>query len=320
MDPNGIRKPLGEVFAQGGEGVVHRMGDHGGIIAKIYHPEILSNPTRAPQLRLKIEDMTSNQVLRDHQSLAWPLVSLMDESGVWCGYAMRLARGHCFRTIFGNPHNLATLAPGWHRQHLVRICLDFLSTIEALAVNKAIPVDFNPSNFLVDLDNIGVSFIDCDGFQHEGSRGMHLSGAFLPEMAAPEVIDDRQWSKNPVALESLRFSIGMMLFYILNLGNSPYRHRNGSDPVENLRKGACALGRGTQCVLPAGATYRIWSHLIYDLKELFIRCFRDGHGDPSVRPSVSEWREALLKYNHCLRAGHTCPALIPDHNKSSLNQ
>ena len=146
---------------------------------------------------------------------------------------------------------------------------------------------------------------------------MHLSAALLPEMAAPEVLDNHAWKDCPVAMDSLRFSVGMMLFYILNLGNSPYRHRNGSDPVENLRKGACALGRGANCVLPPGATYRIWSHLIFDLKELFIRCFRDGHRNPSIRPSVNDWREALLKYNHCIRAGHSCPSLIPDQAKPS---
>jgi len=148
MDESGIRKPLGEMFAQGGEGVIHRMGDHGEIIAKIYHPEILSNPSRALRLRCKIEDMTGSTMLRSHESLAWPKVSLQDESGVWCGYAMQLSKGRCFRSVFGNPYNLATLAPHWHRQHLVRICLDFLEVIEVLARNRAIPVDFNPSNFL----------------------------------------------------------------------------------------------------------------------------------------------------------------------------
>ena len=103
----------------------------------------------------------------------------------------------------------------------------------------------------------------------------------------------------------------MVLFFILNLGNNPYRHRNGNDPIENLRAGLCGLGRGADCELPRGPWYVIWSHLIFDLKQLFIRCFRDGHRNPVARPAIAEWRAALLKYEDCLVRGFSDAALIP---------
>ena len=317
-DEQGVEKSLDGLIARGGEGTIHRVAGRNDVIVKIYHPEILADHGRAKRLRNKITDMAANSALRRHARIAWPLVPLFCRlSGEWCGYGMKVRSGVSLRELCGNPHNLARTAPYWHRQHLIRLCVDFLDTIESLGNERALPVDFNPSNFLIDLNAIRMNFIDCDGYQFMGSSGMHLCEAILPEMSAPEVVRRNGWRDNPVSVASLRFSVGMTLFYILNMGNSPYRHRNGHDPVKNLITGACALGKGADCELPRGSCYRIWSHLTFKLKELFIRCFREGHGNPTARPSIAEWRDALLKYNHRILLGHADASLIPDHAKSS---
>ncbi len=314
----GVEKQLAGKLAHGGEGTIHHVAGRDGVLVKIYHPEILADQQRAARLQRKISDMAASQSLRSHGRIAWPLLPLYSAGdGRWCGYAMQARAGKSLREICGNPLNLARTAPSWHRQHLVRLCADFLDTIELLGEQRALPVDFNPSNFLVDLTDARMNFIDCDGYQFMGDHGMHLCEAILPEMAAPEVISRTGWSQAAVQPGSLRFSIGMTLFYILNLGNSPYRHRNGVDPVQNLINGSCALGKGADCELPRGSSYLIWSHLTFKLKELFIRCFRNGHANPSVRPSISEWRDALLHYNHCLLKGHADASLLPERPKSS---
>lgn len=317
MDDQGIVKRLAGKLAHGGEGVVHRLAERSDILVKIYHPEVLADALRKQRLERKIREMSNNEALRNHPRAAWPLVCLKNPTGEWCGYAMRVKEGVSLRELFGNPFNLARLAPVWHRQHLVRLCVDFLDTIESFGAEKTLPVDFNPSNFLIDIQDICMSFIDCDGFQFKGVAGIHLSEAVLPEMAGPEVLRRKSWHEAPVAEHSLRFSLAMTLFYILTIGNSPYRHRNGNDPVRNLMDGSCGLGTGAECQLPKGSFYTIWSHLIFDLKALFIRCFREGHGNSSVRPTIAEWRVALLKYNQCLKAGHSDASLIPDRPKSS---
>lgn len=317
-DDKGRTIPLGAILASGGEGKVYRLANRADLLVKIYHPQILADLARKSRLQRKIREMTECKALKENDHVAWPLVPVTSmTSGEWCGYAMRLRTGISIREICGNPRNFGLAVPHWNRQHLIRLCVDFLDTIDSLAKSSTLPVDFNPSNILVDTDTIRLNFIDCDGYQFMGATGMHLSEAMLPEMAAPEVLQHKKWTNTPVLGSSLRFSVGMLLFYILNLGNSPYRHRNGSDPVQNLIDGSCGLGRGPDCQLPAGSCYLIWSHLIFDIKELFIRCFREGHSDPSVRPSITEWREALLKYNHCLLQGHADASVMPKYAKSS---
>jgi len=315
MDDRGIPKTLAGTVARGGEGTIRSLAGRDDILAKIYHPAILADAARRARLERKIRDMAGHAELRAHSQLAWPLLPLRSPDTGWCGFAMRRVPGVCLRSLLGGPALLAARCPGWHRQHLVRLCLDVLDAIGFLSRHHAMPVDFNPSNLLVDTTGVRAGLIDCDGFQFQGVGGLHPCGALTLEMAAPEVIGMRGGTHVPA--ESVRFSVAMLLFYILTLGNSPYRHRNGGDPVHNLASGACALGRGASHAPPSGSFYRIWSHLIFDLKELFIRCFRDGHSRPELRPALSEWREALLKYNRCLVLGHAEASPVPRDAKPS---
>lgn len=247
-----------------------------------------------------------------------PFPSLFDcETGAWKGYAMRFQKGISLQGLLGAPCNLVQFAPHWNRTHLVALCLDFLDTIETLSRQQALPVDFNPCNFLVDLDQVRFRFIDCDGYQYRDAGGtMHLCEAIRPDLAPAELHRRRRWDEAPVGPESLRFSMAMVLFFILNLGNNPYRHRNGHDPVENLLSGRCGLGKEADCPMPPGPWYVIWSHLSFQLKNLFIRCFREGHSDPLARPGLAEWREAILFYRARLLRGKADAALIPARAKS----
>jgi len=315
QDENGIQKKLSSILDQGGEGVVYNIEGAPDLLAKIYHSSLEGESRRTTQQ--KIEEMTQVTHLRKHSQIAWPLVSLFDERHQWCGYAMRRKQGVSLRELLGSPQNFGEMVPHWHRQHLIRLCLDFLNIVKDLSQNRVLPVDFNPSNFLVDTQSVRMHFIDCDSYQFQGREKVYLSEVVLPEMSAPEVVRANNWSQKQVRSDSLSFSIGMVIFYILTLGNSPYRHKNGTDPVQNLLQGKCALGKGADCQLPRGATFKIWSHLTYDLKTQFIQCFRDGHSNSNARPKVKVWEKSLRDYNYHIQQGHHEASAIPRTSKKS---
>jgi DNA-binding helix-hairpin-helix protein with protein kinase domain len=318
-DEKGIEKKLGAELARGGEGVIYRLDEQDDVLVKVYHSRVLENASAVERLQRKIKAMAANQRLRGLDCTAWPRLPLFDTAtGRWCGYAMRRQPGISLQGLLGAPQNLLEFAPGWNRLHLVHLCLDFLGTIQTLSAERTLPVDFNPCNFLVDVQKARFHFIDCDGYQFQDAAGtLHLCEAVRPDLAAPELLQRCKWDEAPVTPASLRFSVGMVLFFILNLGSNPYRHRNGNDPVDNLRAGVCGLGKDADCPMPPGPWYVIWSHLSYDLKNLFIRCFRDGHGDPAARPSVAEWRDALQRYEYRLRTGRADAAFIPARPKAA---
>ena len=320
-DGQGTEKRLGKELARGGEGVVYQLEERADVLVKVYHARVLEDAGAAARLERKINAMTTNQRLRGLDRAAWPLRPLYDpNSGQWCGYAMRRQTGINLQGLLGAPQNMREFAPAWNRLHMVRLCLDFLETIEVLSAERTLPVDFNPCNFLVDVTTARCAFIDCDGYQFLDAAGnLHLCEAVRPDLAAPELLERNRWNEAPVKPASLRFSVGMVLFFILNLGNNPYRHRNGNDPVDNLRAGICGLGKDADCPMPPGPWYVIWSHLSFDLKNLFIRCFRDGHADSSARPAIAEWRDALQRYEYRLRTGKADAAPIPAGPKASAS-
>ena len=221
LDDRGVAKPLAGMVARGGEGTIHALAGRNDLVVKIYHPAILADASRCARLERKIRDMAAHTELRAHSQLAWPLLPLHAPDTGWCGYAMRAKPGMSLRLLLGGPAQFAVRCPTWHRQHLVRLCLDYIDTIGFLAARRALPVDFNPGNLLADTAAVRLHLIDCDSFQFQGTGGLHPCEAVTPEMAAPEVIAARGACHAPVPVESVRFSVAMTLFYILTLGNSP---------------------------------------------------------------------------------------------------
>jgi hypothetical protein len=53
------------------------------------------------------------------------------------------------------------------------------------------------------------------------------------------------------------------------------------------------------------------------LKNLFIQMFRDGHSDPSKRPTLKDFTVALNAYKAGLNQGYHCLELMPVYAKSS---
>ncbi len=313
---DGKRRGLAGEIARGGEGRVVALRNRA-LIVKIYHKKVLSDRSRAERIQSKIAAMTELSDLTSHSDIAWPRKDIYDPSNnQWIGYAMRQLNGVSLQGFLGAPAHLARQAPGWGRHDLVLLCQSFLDTIGFLAGRFALPVDFNPCNFLVDAVQHRVKFIDCDGFQILHKGRLHLCEALRPDFAPVELLNRARYDESPASSGSLRFSIGMILFFILNVGNSPYRHRNGEDPVGNLRTGHCALGFDADCHFPAGPWQRVWSHLPYKCKGLFIKCFRDGHSDPDCRPTLDQWKECVGHYRYLLERGHACNDILPAIKKS----
>lgn len=188
VDDHGNAKALAGKVADGGEGSIHAIAGRDDVLAKIYHPTILADAPRRIRLEYKIRAMAQHPELRTHPHLARPLLPLQAPGFGWCGYAMWRKPGVSLRALLGSPLQLARHCPHWHRQHLVRQCLDFLDTLAFLAANRALPVDFNPGNLLVDIANVRVHFIDCGSFQFQSDGRLFQGESITPDMAAPETL------------------------------------------------------------------------------------------------------------------------------------
>lgn len=302
-DLRGTPRRLGPILFSGGEGVVRAVADDTGKLVKTYHRRILENEERTGAIQSKIRAMLKMNDMRADLRFGWPQAPVFDERGNWAGYAMRRCPGIVLHNLCA-PASMRNAFPKWDRKDLVKVCLSLVDGLNALHRNGASIGDVNTGNFLVEPD-ASVSFIDCDSYCVKDADGKALPCEVRTDLFTPPElfgISPREAKRNP---GHELFSDAVLFYQVLMLGAHPYSRRFGEDPVSNLRSGQCPLGRGTDCSLPRGRWYNLWSHLTYNLKTLFVRAFREGHADPTARPDLPEWKQALKQFLFALEASET---------------
>ena len=306
------QKQLDTVLAKGGEGSVYPLADRPEVLVKCYHAEILAK--NGPTLRHKIEAMTKVKAQFGHPAMSWPLIEVFDANQEWIGYAMRRVSGVKLHFL---AHALLYKKhfPNLNRQQLVQILLNLVQMVQQLHAQQMMIGDYNLNNFLCDPSTLAVGLIDCDSYQIQIGNTRYPCPVGSPDltplehhgMAYANVV------RNP-ASES--FSLAIILFKCLMLGRHPYDVLDGEDPVSNLKAGRFAYGIGNKGI-PTGDWYNIWSHMPHRIKSMFIQTFVDGATDPTQRPTLDAWHEALTVYGKELDKGWHESAIRPTHPKAS---
>lgn len=303
-DGNGVAKHLGAQIARGGEGLVSEVQGQPNLLVKVY-----KSATYAQQAQNKLEYMIRQQAMKDTPFLAWPRILVYNKQAEVIGYAMRRQQGISMHT-FGNPILVRERLPGWNRQDTIRCAISFLRRLDSLHQKGVLIGDINPGNFLIDPNTYEVSFIDCDSYQVQDRSPDYFCKVGIHQFMAPEAIR-KNLKQQPRTVEEECFASFILVYRMLMLGGHPFAHRHGEDPAANIRKGTCPLGLKSGAVMPKGPWYNIWSHMPYRTKDLFIRMFRDGHGDPAARPTLREAIDVLKIYEGSLQAGHVSNDLQP---------
>ncbi len=310
-DLHGTPRLLGPELASGGEGRVFPLHEYPGLLIKRYHPEVLAK--RGPELRRKTEAMvTLKERFRLHP-VSWPLLSVFDEQRQWVGYVMRRAQGV---PMFRLAHAMAYVRsfPSLDRNQVVAYLRSLLAALNGLHRHGVRVGDYNLNNILCQPGSAAISLIDCDSYQ------LKVAGQFFPcPVGSPDMTPKEQHGRafsDIVRNEaSERFSVAIVLFKCLMLGRHPYDIVGGDDPVNNLKAGRFAYGRGNTGV-PKGPWFNIWSHMPHRLKEMFIHTFTVGADQPEARPSLNDWDLALRLYQVEMAKGwHEC-AIKPARPKS----
>ena len=291
-DDKGIKLQLGakNEKGSGGEGTVYELPVNSKFLVKIYKDAILRDSRKMLELRQRIEDMVSLGIFAKTPFLAWPIMPAMNDKKEIIGFVMRKCTGTSFLAL-RSPRGILQHFPNWTRRELALTALNYVKKVRLLANNQVLVNDFNPSNFLMNA-NSEVSFIDCDSYQITGPRGVNITRTYFPSHVAPELAMHNHLLDRPRTLEQMEFGVALTVFNILMCGLHPYNYYDPkgkgdcSTPEENLIKGRCPLGEGSDCRFPKGNWYSMWSWLPFNLKSTFIQMFKDGHSNPAARPSL----------------------------------
>jgi TonB family protein len=239
--------------------------------------------------------------------LAWPQEGVVDEEGRPVGFLMPRAEGpRVFE--FYNPVTRRARAPLFHYTLLHRTAANLASAFAVLHERGYVVGDVNESNILVSPEG-AVTLVDTDGFQvPDPAFGVYRSRVGRPEFTPPELQGMAFGAVDRTAAHD-DFGLGVLLFLLLMEGTHPFAVRvAGGDqepaPLEERIRAGMFPYAGSRaprlgCMPPRLALP--FDVLHPAVRELFVRCFVDGHLDPSARPAPGAWRAALLEAEGELR-------------------
>jgi len=321
-------------LGSGGEGSVYEIVGYPNRVAKIYHDE--SN-FQKKEREAKINAMVAISQNFNFKSaslsndIAWPLAPLYDVNGNFIGFGMdRIPATTELDDLYVYPtKNNATVTIKDRVTCLISLC----DVIERLHKIDQVFGDFNPNNIKIKSDWT-VSFVDADSYHVNNKGNVYRCVVCAPGYVAPEVIRAckgttyAQCKYTTFTKETDRFALAIHIFRMLMNGCHPFtceRHvtRVGSAPApkstdKRVETGETPFFKSVpNCVAPQYAP-DINSLPLY-LRDLFRKAFIEGHTEPSKRPSASEWKRALIKYNSELiecksnhlhfywKGDHSCP-------------
>jgi hypothetical protein len=309
-DRRGRLVELGALLGAGGEGSVLAVRGRPGLCAKIYLPDRAA--ARADKIRAMVESPPPWLLRR---AMAWPVEPLYtdDARAAFAGFLMPARRGmvELYRILV--PDERMAIA-GWLTQR--DLCLVAAAVARIVAgLHRAghCVGDLKPQNVLVAPLHGRVALVDADSFQvrDRATGRVHRSAVITPEYTAPELCSDDP-ARTPRTPASDAFALAVLVHQILLGGAHPFEGEPApgrgaplADRVpDRIRRGLCPLVPTVTAVrAPAGAVPSSTLHPA--LREMFVRCFGEGHGAPDARPGAAAWEDALRR---AARDMVRCPA------------
>lgn len=302
-DLKGNEIELKSTGKRGGEGTIYGIVGNSSSCAKIYHRQKVT-----AELHQKILSMVNNPPddpspnVR-HRSIGWPEdVLYSDSARTWfVGYTMPLIDTKTFKEAhkyFDPSDRLKIFGGSFTWQHLFTAAFNIVSAVAALHQKGHRIGDLRETNILVSPSAL-VSIIDCDSFQVKDSASAITyftrvgSGEYLP----PELMGADFKTEDYDRYYSDLFALGIIVFKFLANGVHPYQARgplvdDAPSPEQKIKKGYFPYATDIRDIKPP--SYALPYYIIPpSIRDLFYRCFVEGHADPLMRPAAIEWFNAL---------------------------
>ena len=304
---------LNNKLGSGGEGIVYEVQGSPNMVAKIFKERNRSRD-------LKVEALAKlpwPSEVREY--LVLPEVALYEDSGlkILRGYVME--KVDCSSTladVYSETHPLSIYKKSCVAENLCRAVIAIHST------GNVVIGDFNSKNILVDRTNGKMRIVGVDNMQmtvKKGGRTVEFPCVALdPILFMPEILNKFQ-QQNAKKLEEItggtftRYTDYYCLAYhihMLLMAQKPYGAAMDKTDIDNsvpapTTKSMACRGQYAYVNLPAGTSlpkiYPSFDIITPKLQSLFIRAFKDGSSDPTVRPTAEEFLSALEDYTAGLR-------------------
>ena len=232
---------------------------------------------------------------KNHISIAFPQDLLIDGGGNCVGFLMPAVRSSRELPSIYHPRLRKKNAPGFNWYYLHVTALNTAWIIQAIHEKGYVLGDIKPQNILVN-DRALVAVIDTDSFQVRDSKtGKVYRCTVGSDGFTPVELLGKDFSTTDQTEICDRFRLAVLIHYLL-FGYHPFSGEwmgAGESPeqTELIRKGLWyggnnSLIRPSQTTIPLDVVHP-------EIKQLFLKCFNDGHASPHLRPSAEDWHNAL---------------------------
>jgi formylglycine-generating enzyme required for sulfatase activity len=299
---NGEVIDLGPEIARGGEGAIHPYYRDTSLVMKIYHADKLKD-IDSDKLQLMLANPPDDSVKKDHGcvSIAWPVDLLLsiDGSEQIMGFLMPRVPMQQVRPIhdYYSPKTRSEKNLGFNYKYLHQTARNFAAAMSALHAKQYVIGDVNESNILV-YDTAIVTLVDTDSFQvRDFQHGkVYRCRVGKPEYTPPE-LQRKTFADYDRTPEHDLFGLGVLIFQLLMEGTHPFAgvyQGTGDPPPTEKRILAGHFPHGTKTVPYRPAQIAVRFDVLHPtLRQLFVRCFEDGHNNPQARPDARTWVKAL---------------------------
>lgn len=283
---------LTKQIASSGEGAVWQT-ERSGYLAKLYHS---FEDERVEKLKVMVAHPPKDPNAHlNHVSLAWPEELLQDRNSTILGFLMPAIAGakELLDVYSSKRRQQLKLGVDWKFLHIT--ALNIASIIEAIHAEGYVLGDIKPQNILVN-NRALPSIIDTDSFQvyhpHKSQVYRCLVGSegFTPVELLGK--DFRTTNQTEIH-DSFRLAV---IIHLLLFGDKPFKGKwigtgDSPDPTELLRRGFWPYASNS---LIKPGPFTIPLEIVHpEIQRCFLRCFNEGHTNPSLRPTAREWRKAL---------------------------
>lgn len=262
-------------------------------LAKIYHHP---TPTRIAKLQVMIANPPHDPNAKlNHISFAWPQSLLHDASGRAVGFLMPKVADSVDLLGVYNPQQRQKVLPGFDWRYLHVTAANIASIVAAIHRAGYVIGDIKPQNILVN-NRALPAIIDTDSFQvRDPANGMLYRCLVGSEGFTPPELLGKDLEYVEQTPEHDRFRLAVII-YLLLFGDYPFKGKwigagDSPPPTDLLRQGWWAYAPNS-LIQPGPLTVPLKT-VHPELRRYFLRCFNQGHRQPELRPTPTEWLQAL---------------------------
>ncbi len=300
-------------FAGGGEGNLFKIlspASLKGYVAKIYHP-LKRTAERAEKIEYLYQYPPQGLAANQHPAYIWISDILIDPQKQFMGFIMPFVKGEKLEVLC-RAKLPKKLSSAWQRFNLknpkafeyrLRTCFNLAAAVYHVhSTQRYVIVDLKPENVIIQPNGL-ISLVDMDSVEVvEDGRVVFPAPVATPEYTPPEhyTKESRKHSHDGIDPFWDLFSLAT-IFYKMLFGIHPFA-ASANPPYDQMVSLHQKIQHGLFVHHPQKAAlfkiipppHQAFEKLEEGLKELFLRCFVEGHQIPEERPLTEVWCMALL--------------------------